>query len=572
MQSQVCPFLGLVDERGAYLTYPSFENRCYAPPASEAIALNEQTFFCLGGNHERCPRFQARQAADASAPAPAAAEPPPYSPGWQPQDANGETAPTDALGEADGSWQFDEASDLPAADQAVGAGLYAAYTAPPPPPPGYGGGPGAAGGSRRPVWPLLLAAGTLVVTLVLCGFVSAAWFGLQTLSASLALRPTGTPLVEAGTPQPSALPFTGTVTADGYIIVVLTPSASLSGTVSPTATPTSTPSPSPTDTLVPFVPFDTPTPIPTIPGLETPDFRPTPTPRDTPTFAPTWTPAPTFTPFATFTPSPVPSATFESFVVRFVAEPASIQYGQFSTLTYEIRGVKAAYVNDDPVTGPVGSVRVQPTKTTTYVLRVIKVDNSVLEVTQTVTVSLPTPTATPTLTATPTATPYYQISFAENRNTALIDGSGCQTGNGCSVFQIQVVNLGNRPVDYRFEKLQNLPTGWSAVFCFDNGCEFSSLTRRRTLNANTLDTTSLNFLLPSGVRDEQTGSVTVKGYLCAPNQGSECLPVYSQDFTIIIDIPPTPQPTGTATPTSTSTPTSTPTPTATPTTALSAAN
>ncbi|MCB0238055.1 MAG: hypothetical protein KDH08_05320, partial [Anaerolineae bacterium] len=56
----VCPFLGLADDRGSYLTYPSYENSCYAPPVAETISLNEQTFFCLGGNRERCPRYQER--------------------------------------------------------------------------------------------------------------------------------------------------------------------------------------------------------------------------------------------------------------------------------------------------------------------------------------------------------------------------------------------------------------------------------------------------------------------------------------------------------------------------------
>ena len=61
MASEVCQLLGLDDDRGAYLTYPSYENRCYAPETAESIPLNEQTFFCLGGHMERCPRYQARQ-------------------------------------------------------------------------------------------------------------------------------------------------------------------------------------------------------------------------------------------------------------------------------------------------------------------------------------------------------------------------------------------------------------------------------------------------------------------------------------------------------------------------------
>ncbi|MFZ2359755.1 MAG: hypothetical protein WA040_10475, partial [Anaerolineae bacterium] len=62
MENDVCPLLGLVEEQGAYLTYPSYENRCYSSRAPQPIPLNEQTFFCLGGHQQRCPRFQARQA------------------------------------------------------------------------------------------------------------------------------------------------------------------------------------------------------------------------------------------------------------------------------------------------------------------------------------------------------------------------------------------------------------------------------------------------------------------------------------------------------------------------------
>ncbi len=62
MENDVCPLLGLVEEQGAYLTYPSYENRCYSSRAPQPIPLNEQTFFCLGGHQQRCPRFQSRQA------------------------------------------------------------------------------------------------------------------------------------------------------------------------------------------------------------------------------------------------------------------------------------------------------------------------------------------------------------------------------------------------------------------------------------------------------------------------------------------------------------------------------
>lgn len=553
MENEVCRFLGLIDEQGAYLTYPSFENRCYATTLGSAIPLNEQTFFCLGGNHERCPRYRARLEAtsETGPPADESAVPPPFSPEWR--------AITEEI-ETSTSWSSAPAAPgagiAPEEDTTVGA-------APLPAAPYVVGG-------RRPVWPLLLAAGTLVAFLMLCAAVSAGLFGLQTLRAQLALSPTGLPpLVERATLLPGVLPITGTLTSDGYLIVVITPGP---GTIGPPSTPIpggevspiATPLPSPTFTETPFV-FFSPTPFPPFGQFDTPTPRPTPTPRNTPTPFPPFVPPPTATQF------PLPSPTFvttatpvnEPFVVRFVAEPTSIFLGQASTLNYEVRGIRAAFIDDEPITGPVGSYRVTPNKTTTYVMRVIKLDGSVQELSQTVTVTQPTATPSPTVTPTFTPTPLYVLTMAANRTEALIDGTGCQTGNGCAVFQLQVSNLGNRPTEYRLERIPSLPQGWSAFFCFSNGCEFSNLTRQRTVEANALDTIAVNFLLPAVVRDEETGSVVVKGYC------NQCASFnYEQAFTVVIEIPPTPRPTGTVTPTytPTHTPTFTPTATATPTT------
>lgn len=554
MENEVCQFLGLIDEQGAYLTYPSFENRCYATTLGSAIPLNEQTFFCLGGNHQRCPRYRARMepaSPEASAASPAASPPPPFSPGWRAMEEEVGTSASYESSPAAAGLEVESQEETIAVATAVPAAAYA-------------------GGGRRPVWPLLLAAGTLVVFLMLCAAASAGLFGLQTLRAQLALAPTALPpLVERATLRPGALPITGTLTSDGYLIVVITPGP---GTLRPTETPTqpgvvspiATPLPSPTFTDTPFVVFS-PTPLPPFGQFDTPTPRPTPTPRNTPTPFPTFAPPPTATQRPLTTPTFVATATpvSEPFVVRFVAEPTSIFLGQASTLNYEVRGVRAAYIGDEPITGPVGSYRVTPSQTTTYVLRVIKTDGSVQEVSQTVTVTQPTPTATPTATPTFTPTPLYLLTMAANRTEALIDGTGCQTGNGCAVFQLQVSNLGNRPTEYRLERIPSLPTGWSAFFCFSNGCEFSNLTRQRTVEANALDTVSINFLLPAVVRDGATGSVVVKGYC------SQCAIFnYEQNFNVIIEIPPTPLPSTTATATPTHTPTHTPTytPTATPTT------
>ena len=88
----------------------------------------------------------------------------------------------------------------------------------------------------------------------------------------------------------------------------------------------------------------------------------------------------------------------EPFYVSFVANPTSIVAGQTSTLTWTVRGVKAIYLDGEPVSGPTGSQIVKPLVTTTYVLRIIMPDNTVREEAQTVTVTAATPSVTPTTT------------------------------------------------------------------------------------------------------------------------------------------------------------------------------
>jgi hypothetical protein len=549
---QVCPLLGLLEERGAYLTYPSFENRCYAPGSSEAIPLNEQTFFCLGGNKERCPRFQARQAAPAAAAAAASARSP-YAPPLPEEES-----PSGAPAEPEPVWS-DEPLDSAAADGAPEAELvYADSSWASAPPSGAFGATG--GAARRPVWPLLLAAGTLVVVLMLCGFAFASLFGLRTLRAQLALGPTTTPIIERGTLAPGSIPFTGTVTADGFVIVVITRQPADAATAqagSPTlvATPTPTETPWFTDTPVGFNPTPTEFFPPSV--FETPTERATPTPRDTPTPFPTFPPATpvppaTSTPVVAATSTPVPSATFEPFVLRFVAEPTSIFYGAESTLTWEVRGVKAFFLDGEPMSGPTGSRRVKPLTTTTYVLRVIKADNSVQEVTQTVTVSLPTPTPTPT--ATPY--PYYRLPPPGN-TTANINGSGCVTLNGCAAFTILVGNQGSTPFKYRIEKSDSAswPSGWVSVLCWGSTCVSWDKPAERSLAVGATETFTLNFSVPE-LTDGLQGTVTLRGYCveCGPN------PFFEQRFTATIS---TAAATATPTPTLAATSTPTPTPTAT---------
>lgn len=556
MPSQVCPLLGLVDERGAYLTYPSFENRCYATGSHQAVALNEQTFFCLGGNYERCPRYQA--SAGARSPwAPPAADAAP-----EPEPAADAAAWSEAP-RAEPASSFTEPAD-------AGESLWAASPAPSSVG-GLGTGRGGNGAGGRPVWPLLLAAGTLVVVLTLCAFLSASWLGLRALSSQLALAPSGTPIVERATPAPGGgglvpgvlppgLPLTGTVTADGFLIVVVT--------VTPTPTPVQpflptptlqppTPTPFPTDTPLSFFP----TPTPELPVFDTPTPRPTPTPRDTPTPFPTsppYVPPPTPTEAPPTPTSAPPTATFEPFVLRFTAEPTSIIFGQETTLSWEVRGVRAFFLDGQPMNGPTGSMRVRPTSTTTYVLRVIRVDGGVQEVTQTVTVT--PPTATPTPTATPW--PFYRLP-PPAVTTTVINGSACTSVNGCPAFTLLIGNQGSSTFRYRLEKFNNepWPFGWYSVLCWGSSCFPWDRPVERTLAPGAIETVTLNFSVPSLV-DGQRGIVSVRGYCleCGP------YPFFEERLTAVVS---TQAATATPTPTLTFTPTPTVTPTPTPTSARS---
>ena len=550
----VCPFLGLVDDRGSYLTYPSYENRCYAPPTAETISLNEQTFFCIGGNCERCPRYQERHARLQSTPQALESE-------------NAESIMAAAMaaslaGDADSV----ESNDFTWQEQTPDGewdDLQPDDSPPPPPlPPFAWPMAGSTGGrDRRPVWPLLLSAGTLVGVLMVCAFLSMSWLGLRALSSQIALSPTDTPRPGANLTPPSGVAvITSTlVPGGGVVVVVATPTpdpALVTATAEAGATETAIaefPTATPTDEF--FYPTATPDfGLPT----ETWTIEPfaTPTPRDTPTFFPTNTPdtssnatsTPTWTPFPIVTPTNPPAA----YSASFTASPTAIQYGQTTTLTWNVTGVKAIYLDGNAISGPSGSETKQPLTTTTYVLRIIKTDNSVVELTQTVTVTAPTPSSTPTTTPTATATPFVDITFAEDLSITSINGneSGCRTGAGCTLFQIQARNIGNRPVDYVMSRTENIPIGWGVFFCWGTDCEFGSVAPPKTLAVGARDTISINFRVPAYLVDGEIASITVQGR--CPDCPSPPFQQYNHEFRVVVTLP-------TATPQPSATPTATPT-------------
>jgi hypothetical protein len=258
-----------------------------------------------------------------------------------------------------------------------------------------------------------------------------------------------------------------------------------------------------------------------------------------------------------------------------VATPLSIAFGQTSTLTWDVRGIKDMFLNGTAISGPTGSMVVAPTATTTYVLRMIMRDNTVRELSQVVTVSVPSPSATPTATPTATATPFINLVFAQDLSITSISGqdASCRTGNGCTLFQIQVRNVGNRPAEYQLVKNETIPVGWGVFFCWATDCEFGNAPPSRALAAGARDTISVSFRVPSVLVDGNQAVVNVTG--TCPSCPTPPFQQYANTFTVLVILPtPTPVPTGTHTPTPTITPTptwtptSTWTPTATPTTVM----
>ena len=164
-------------------------------------------------------------------------------------------------------------------------------------------------------------------------------------------------------------------------------------------------------------------------------------------------------------------------------------------------------------------------------------------------------TSTPTPTPTPSSTPYYGVTFTEDLSATAINGTepGCREAAGCTLFQIQVRNVGNRPVEYQLSKTQTLPLGWAAFFCWAGECEFGNLPPPRTLAIGQRETAALNFRIPTVLHNGDVGTVDVTGTCPLCSQ-----PDYRNEFTVHVVLP-------TQTGQHPSTGTQTPTPTATPT-------
>jgi hypothetical protein len=131
------------------------------------------------------------------------------------------------------------------------------------------------------------------------------------------------------------------------------------------------------------------------------------------------------------------------------------------------------------------------------------------------------------------------------------------------------LNRGNRSLQYWLSKVEVLPVGWGAFFCWSSDCVFDQVTAPRVLAVNQRENISLNFRVPSVLIDGTQAKVEVKGYYrCDGCSSPVTNQPYTNEFTVFVILPTaTPVPTGTQLPTATftHTPTFTPTATATPT-------
>ncbi len=213
-----------------------------------------------------------------------------------------------------------------------------------------------------------------------------------------------------------------------FVAFLFVVSRTQSAVVTPTATPTATATlPPATGTLT-----TTDTPLPTFTQTAVPSSTATSVPTWTPTLIPTWTPTliptwtntliptatrtpvpPTWTPTATFTPSPTP---IPQLVAQFYADQTQVEVGSCTRVYWHVVNAKAIYLTGDTgevgVTGPDGSASVcPPYPSRTYILRVVKLDNSQANFKVTVSAVDTTPPSISNVSANPTTIAHSQCGW-----------------------------------------------------------------------------------------------------------------------------------------------------------------
>lgn len=473
MTAPVCPYLGLLDEPEAHLSYASFENRCYATIARESVPLSEQSVFCLGGNYRSCPRFMAVHG-------------PPQS------DETIETALVSA-----GPVYAPLAKSVPVT-----------------------------GGKD---WSLAIVLGGMLVGILLCAGLIAGYFSLRALvSTALPPTPVSQPALvttpasttEAATavapPSPAPTP-TFTPEPDREQPQPATPVAPAD--VAPTATPFPTSAP----------PISTPRPTPTRRPPPTATRRVTPTRQPTPVRTPT--PGRVAISFSSSKTSIVVG---QCVTIKWTVNNAkSVKFGDLgvagagsreecpevnTTYTLTVVDLRNATTKKTlTIVVNSGTPTVTPTPSVTY--------TPWPTATPTVTVSpIPTRTPTPTATVTPTITPTFTPIPTPSATPFHIQWSadpGQYQGPGPDV-SIQLTNL-STVSDAMLLQLQNtqLPAGWTAEICVDGRCPAGATLE---LAPGAGMPVIVRFSIPAGAATGEQGTTTLVAHSVA-------------DFDVALQIP-----------------------------------
>ncbi len=442
MTQQVCPFLGTLDSnnrRGPHVEFPSFENQCLAGGMPELILLGDQATYCLGAACVSCPRYRTGSA--------------------HAQDQALGTAFVPFVNMAEDTWTANAAASGPELTMLGAAAL------------------DEDDGSSRARWGKLGAA-LIFATVLLCGSLTAAYSGWQSVTRDL--RPQTAGRVDVAANTDLGTPASGVPTPAVYVVMT----ATLQPVViaAPQQPPAAGVGNGGDSGIIPVLPQAvTPTPIRIDPGalgsgagtntgssgtvigdpavvtpvvdveLLVPTRRPTPE-FDVPTSTPlagdaaadTGANAVASVPTNTPVPTPAPLGTP---IVMFSPKDKELMKGDCTLLQWNVKNVREVYYENLPENGQGEREEcMRKAEDQVYTLLVVLSDGSPQTYTTTVAYLPPTPTVTVTPSFTPepvftptwtpepaTPTPPPNMYYATNLSVNGSSDIQCAAGQTCEV-------------------------------------------------------------------------------------------------------------------------------------------